>query len=149
MQPSPIDVLNTETLQWCKTAKAPPANDYSRMVSCDGLLYLYLSKKASVYSCSLQDLVTPHPMGEGGIWEMFGLGFPTCLYTSNINKDRATGDIYYYDRAANKWLYSYRMPMTRYDVLSVALSNNEIMVVGVRRYSISEIGYSTKKGPST
>ena len=82
LQPSPIDVLNTETLQWCKTAKAPPANDYSRMVSCGGLVYLYLCKKASVYSCSLQDLVTPHSDGEEGIWEMFGLGFPTCPYTA-------------------------------------------------------------------
>ena len=137
--------MNIETLQWSTASHSglPQVVYYPKMTLCDECLYLS-DDNNTLFSCSMEGLLqssNEHSSNGGSVWtrlanipvrytsSLVTLGGRVLAITSKDHSGRLTGAIHCYNKDANSWSIIGKMPKPRYDVLTVVLPTNKLVVV--------------------
>ena len=145
---STVEVMDIETLQWSTASGLPQVIPYPKMTLCDERLYLS-DNNNTLFSCSMEELlqsskepVSTDSSNGGFMWtrlanipvrytsSLVTLGGRVLAITSKDCNGRLTGAIHCYNKTTNSWSIIGEMPTPRYDVLTVVLHTNKLVVVG-------------------
>ena len=144
-----VEVMNTETQQWCTAAALPdPITNFSATICGDQIYMLGGQDKSwnstsSVYTCSLSALLQScsSPSEKSGVWSRVTdcpaewstcasfLGQMLAIGGMNYENKIATTAVFMYDPATNSWAVISHMLSARSSSFVAVLPGNELMVV--------------------
>ena len=140
-----VEVLKIDLLQWFGASSLPQPLSYPQMKICNACCYICADN--TIFSCSVDALLktaqlTPTNGFLSSVWtrranipvqyapglvavqeELLSIG-------GKDNKDVPTGAVYQFNPTGESWNLIGWMPTPRSHALAVALSNNEVVVVG-------------------
>jgi len=153
---STVEVLNTNTFQWFTARELPQAVGFPQITLCDECFYLSDGYSATVFSCSVEDLLKSckptftNSSDGGSVWtRLANIPVPHSSLTTlkgcvlavgGWDGGNQSGTIRCYNVATNSWSVIGEMPTPRHDVLTAVLPSNELVVVGGSSGNITEIG---------
>ena len=159
-----VEVLDTNTLQWFTARSLPRVAVYPQIVYPQVTLcgeHLYLSQAATVFSCSVKELLKPCELiptisiDGDPVWTRLAdipVGYDASLVTvrgcvlavggcDGEFGEYPTAAIHCYDRATNSWHVSGQLPVPLWSVLTAVLPTHDVIVAG--GFGDQERSYST------
>jgi len=141
-----VEVMNTETRQWCTAAALPdPINDFSATICGDQIYMLGGQDKNwhstnTVYTCSLSALLQSCS-SPSNVWSRVAdcpaqwstcaslLGQMLAIGGMGYENKIATTAVFVYEPATNSWTVISHMLSARSSTLTAVLPGNQLMVV--------------------
>ena len=151
-----IEVLNTQTKQWCTASSLPFKMAQASAAVCGEHIFLTAGhgsskrERYSVLKCSLKALVQPKQ--KSSVWEKIALlpGVLSSLVTVNgrllvvggrDHNDRPKKDILEYEPATNSWNFVGQTTVARSSCLTAVLPGNKLMVIGDDNFEITKFEF--------
>ena len=163
-----VEVMNTETLQWCTAADLPhPTAGVTSSALCSDQIFIVNTWKGVLYKCKIDDILqsctTPSscelpPYIKPSVqWNQvaalpIGLGSSTCVSINDkllafgrSDYNHATAPVHMYDFVTNSWTIISHMStaVSRVSCIAAVLPDNQLVVVGGFRTNSVEIAKLT------